>query len=103
LGFTEKRKKQRNYREIANRISDTLDFMAAAGVDIRDGSSLQSVEIDTSARIAGCWNTKRRLCRQEQPVPANGWRFRHNDLGSATAPSNPMARMWKFGSAVVQE
>ncbi|MGB7241068.1 MAG: 3-deoxy-7-phosphoheptulonate synthase class II [Sulfitobacter sp.] len=47
LGFTEAEKVDR-YREIANRISDTLDFMAAAGVTSETAHTLQSVEYYTS-------------------------------------------------------
>ena len=47
LGFTETEKVDR-YREIANRISDTLDFMAAAGVTSETAHTLQTVEFYTS-------------------------------------------------------
>lgn len=47
LGFTEAEKVER-YREIANRISDTLDFMSAAGVNAETAHTLQSVEFYTS-------------------------------------------------------
>jgi 3-deoxy-7-phosphoheptulonate synthase len=47
LGFTETEKVDR-YREIANRISDTLDFMAAAGVTSETAHTLQTVEYYTS-------------------------------------------------------
>lgn len=47
LGFTEGEKAAR-YREVANRISDTLDFMAAAGVTQESAHTLQSVEFYTS-------------------------------------------------------
>jgi len=47
LGFTETEKVDR-YREIANRISDTLDFMAAAGVTPETAHTLQTVEYYTS-------------------------------------------------------
>lgn len=47
LGFTEAEKVER-YREIANRISDTLDFMSAAGVTPETAHTLQSVEFYTS-------------------------------------------------------
>ncbi|XDB00069.1 class II 3-deoxy-7-phosphoheptulonate synthase [Sulfitobacter sp. LCG007] len=47
LGFTEHEKVDR-YREIANRISDTLDFMQAAGVTPETAHTLQSVEYYTS-------------------------------------------------------
>jgi 3-deoxy-7-phosphoheptulonate synthase len=47
LGFTES-KKAEAYREVANRISDTLDFMKAAGVTQETAHTLQSVEFYTS-------------------------------------------------------
>ncbi|MEM9578775.1 MAG: 3-deoxy-7-phosphoheptulonate synthase class II [Pseudomonadota bacterium] len=47
LGFTESGKAEA-YREIANRISDTLDFMTAAGVNAETAHTLQSVEFYTS-------------------------------------------------------
>lgn len=47
LGFTEGEKAER-YRDMANRISDTLDFMRAAGVTSETAHSLQSVDFYTS-------------------------------------------------------
>ena len=47
LGFTDNEKAEK-YREIANRISDTLDFMAAAGVSGRTAHTLQTVDFYTS-------------------------------------------------------
>lgn len=47
LGFTEGEKVDA-YREIANRISDTLDFMTAAGVNPQTAHTLQTVEFYTS-------------------------------------------------------
>ncbi|WP_146345443.1 class II 3-deoxy-7-phosphoheptulonate synthase [Falsiphaeobacter marinintestinus] len=47
LGFTEGEKAER-YRELANRITDTLDFMKAAGVTSEAAHALQSVEFYTS-------------------------------------------------------
>ena len=47
LGFTESEKVDA-YREIANRISDTLDFMTAAGVNPQTAHTLQTVEFYTS-------------------------------------------------------
>ncbi|WP_137700477.1 class II 3-deoxy-7-phosphoheptulonate synthase [Marimonas lutisalis] len=47
LGFTEGEKAAR-YREMAGRISDTLDFMKAAGVDSSNSSSLRTVSFYTS-------------------------------------------------------
>ena len=47
LGFTEGEKAEK-YREIANRISDTLDFMSAAGVTSETAHTLQTVEFYTS-------------------------------------------------------
>lgn len=47
LGFTEGEKAER-YRELANRITDTLDFIKAAGVDSASAHTLQSVDFYTS-------------------------------------------------------
>ena len=47
LGFTESEKAER-YRDMANRITDTLDFMKAAGVNSETAPSLQSVDFYTS-------------------------------------------------------
>ncbi|MEP1614609.1 MAG: 3-deoxy-7-phosphoheptulonate synthase class II [Roseobacter sp.] len=47
LGFTESAKAEA-YREIANRISDTLDFMTAAGINPDTAHTLQTVEFYTS-------------------------------------------------------
>ena len=47
LGFTEG-EQAAEYRELANRISDTLDFMKAAGLDSEREPSLQTVDFYTS-------------------------------------------------------
>ncbi len=47
LGFTESEKAEA-YREMANRITDTLDFMNAAGVTKETAHTLQSVDFYTS-------------------------------------------------------
>ncbi|MFC4733306.1 class II 3-deoxy-7-phosphoheptulonate synthase [Salipiger abyssi] len=47
LGFTEGEKAAR-YRDMANRISDTLDFMKAAGVDSNRSAALHQVNFYTS-------------------------------------------------------
>jgi 3-deoxy-7-phosphoheptulonate synthase len=47
LGFTESEKAEA-YREVANRITDTLDFMKAAGVTQDAAHTLQSVEFYSS-------------------------------------------------------
>ncbi len=47
LGFTESEKAEQ-YRDLANRISDTLDFMRAAGVNSATAHSLQTVDFYTS-------------------------------------------------------
>jgi len=47
LGFTEGAEAER-YRDMANRISDTLDFMQAAGVNQETAHTLQSVDFYTS-------------------------------------------------------
>ena len=63
LGFTESEKAQK-YREIANRISDTLDFMAAAGVTSETAHTLQSVEYYTSHESL-LLEYEEALCRQD--------------------------------------
>ncbi|MBS9716340.1 class II 3-deoxy-7-phosphoheptulonate synthase [Pseudohalocynthiibacter aestuariivivens] len=47
LGFTD-RDESEKYRDMANRISDTLDFMTAAGVDSNNSHTLQTVDFYTS-------------------------------------------------------
>ncbi len=47
LGFTD-RDEARKYREMAERISDTLDFMTAAGVNAETASQLATVDFYTS-------------------------------------------------------
>ncbi len=47
LGFTESEKAQA-YREMANRISDTLDFMSAAGLTAENNAELATVDFYTS-------------------------------------------------------
>ncbi|MEM8631584.1 MAG: 3-deoxy-7-phosphoheptulonate synthase class II [Pseudomonadota bacterium] len=47
LGFTDRAESER-YRDMANRISDTLDFMQAAGVTQDTAHTLQSVDFYTS-------------------------------------------------------
>jgi len=47
LGFTD-RDEAEKYRDMANRISDTLDFMTAAGVDSNNSHTLQTVDFYTS-------------------------------------------------------
>ena len=47
LGFTESENAER-YRDLANRITDTLDFMQAAGVNGNSAHTLQSVDFYTS-------------------------------------------------------
>jgi 3-deoxy-7-phosphoheptulonate synthase len=47
LGFTESGKAEK-YREMAERIGDTLDFMKAAGVDSQRAHTLQTVDFYTS-------------------------------------------------------
>ncbi len=63
LGFTDDEKAEK-YREIANRISDTLDFMAAAGVTAETAHTLQSVEFYTSHESL-LLEYEEALCRQE--------------------------------------
>ena len=63
LGFTESEKAEK-YREIANRISDTLDFMAAAGVTSETAHTLQSVEYYPSHESL-LLEYEEALCRQD--------------------------------------
>ncbi len=63
LGFTDGEKAAK-YREIANRISDTLDFMAAAGVTSETAHTLQSVEFYTSHESL-LLEYEEALCRQD--------------------------------------
>ena len=63
LGFTESEKAEK-YREIANRISDTLDFMAAAGVTSETAHTLQSVGYYTSHESL-LLEYEEALCRQD--------------------------------------
>ena len=63
LGFTDNEKAEK-YREIANRISDTLDFMAAAGATSETAHTLQSVEYYTSHESL-LLEYEEALCRQD--------------------------------------
>ncbi len=63
LGFTDNEKADK-YRDIANRISDTLDFMAAAGVTSDTAHTLQSVEFYTSHESL-LLEYEEALCRQD--------------------------------------
>ncbi len=63
LGFTDNERAEK-YREIANRISDTLDFMAAAGVTSETAHTLQSVEYYTSHESL-LLEYEEALCRQD--------------------------------------
>ncbi|MDP7151995.1 MAG: 3-deoxy-7-phosphoheptulonate synthase class II [Paracoccaceae bacterium] len=63
LGFTENEKAER-YRDLANRISDTLDFMRAAGVDSDRAHTLQTVDFYTSHE-ALLLEYEEALCRRD--------------------------------------
>jgi 3-deoxy-7-phosphoheptulonate synthase len=63
LGFTDSDRASK-YREVANRISDTLDFMAAAGVNSDTAHTLQSVEFYTSHESL-LLEYEQALCRQD--------------------------------------
>ncbi|MGB3243125.1 MAG: 3-deoxy-7-phosphoheptulonate synthase class II [Sulfitobacter sp.] len=63
LGFTDQERAEK-YREIANRISDTLDFMAAAGVNSQTAHTLQTVDFYTSHE-ALLLEYEEALCRQD--------------------------------------
>ncbi|UWR23937.1 class II 3-deoxy-7-phosphoheptulonate synthase [Sulfitobacter sp. S190] len=63
LGFTDGERAAK-YREVAERISDTLDFMSAAGVTTDTAHTLQSVEFYTSHESL-LLEYEEALCRQE--------------------------------------
>jgi 3-deoxy-7-phosphoheptulonate synthase len=63
LGFTEDEKAEK-YRDLANRISDTLDFMKAAGVDSDRAHTLQTVDFYTSHESL-LLEYEEALCRQD--------------------------------------
>ena len=63
LGFTESEKAAK-YRDMANRISDTLDFMKAAGVDSDNTTALQTVSFFTSHESL-LLEYEEALCRQD--------------------------------------
>ncbi|MEM7521126.1 MAG: 3-deoxy-7-phosphoheptulonate synthase class II [Pseudomonadota bacterium] len=63
LGFTDQ-DRAAEYREVANRISDTLDFMSAAGVNADTAHTLQSVEFYTSHESL-LLEYEEALCRQD--------------------------------------
>lgn len=63
LGFTEDEKAEK-YRDLANRISDTLDFMKAAGVDSNRAHTLQTVDFYTSHESL-LLEYEEALCRQD--------------------------------------
>ncbi len=74
LGFAEHDKAER-YRETANRISDALDFMNAAGIDSETAPSLATVDFYTSHE-ALLLEYEEALCRVDsitgQPVAGSG-------------------------------
>ncbi len=63
LGFTEGEKAAR-YREMANRIGDTLDFMKAAGLNSEQEPNLQTVDFYTSHESL-LLEYEEALCRQD--------------------------------------
>ncbi len=63
LGFTDSEKAAK-YRDLAARISDTLDFMTAAGVSPENAHTLRSVEFYTSHESL-LLEYEEALCRQE--------------------------------------
>ena len=74
LGFTGSGEAQK-YREVADRISDTLDFMKAAGVTQETAHTLQSVDFYTSHE-ALLLEYEEALCREDSttglPVAGSG-------------------------------
>ena len=57
LGFTGAPEAEK-YRAMAERISDTLDFMGAAGLSTETNHELRTVNFYTSHKRC-CWSTKR--------------------------------------------
>jgi 3-deoxy-7-phosphoheptulonate synthase len=90
LGFTDADDAAR-YRDLANRISDALDFMQAAGVNGDRLDSLATVDFYTSHEAL--------LLEYEEalagsiPPRACRWRDRATCCGSATGRASPMAPM----------
>ncbi|SMX35014.1 class II 3-deoxy-7-phosphoheptulonate synthase [Actibacterium lipolyticum] len=74
LGFTE-REEAEKYREMASRISDTLDFMSAAGVNADTNSKMATVDFFTSHE-ALLLEYEEALCRVDStsglPVAGSG-------------------------------
>ena len=74
LGFTQSDEAER-YRDVANRISDTLDFMRAAGVSDENAHTLQTVDFYTSHE-ALLLEYEEALCRVDSttglPVAGSG-------------------------------
>lgn len=69
LGFTESEKAAR-FRDMANRIQDTLDFMKAAGLDSDREPSLQTVDFYTSHESL-LLEYEEALCREDSTKPRN--------------------------------
>ena len=76
LGFIAEHDKAERYRELANRISEALDFMDAAGVNSRHRARAATGWISTPATRRCCWSTKRRCAGSTsitgQPVAGSG-------------------------------
>ena len=74
LGFTDESKAAR-YRDLSERITDALDFMAAAGIDSSRAATLKSVDFFTSHE-ALLLNYEEALCRIDSttglPVAGSG-------------------------------
>ncbi|MCF6443320.1 class II 3-deoxy-7-phosphoheptulonate synthase [Nereida sp. MMG025] len=74
LGFTESEKAAK-YRDLADRISDTLDFMKAAGVNQETAHTLQAVDFYTSHE-ALLLEYEEALCREDSttglPIAGSG-------------------------------
>ena len=89
LGFTESEKAAR-YREMANHISDALDFMKAAGVDSDNAHTLKTVDFYTSHESL-LLEYEEALCRLDST--SGKWLAQAICSGSATAPASLMAHM----------
>ena len=72
LGFTDHDDAEK-YRDIANRIQDSLDFMAAAGLTGETNHELSTVDFYTSHE-ALLLEYEEALCRFSTRPPASGWR-----------------------------
>ncbi len=78
LGFTDRDDAER-YRDIANRLSDTLDFMTAAGINSNTNHEISTVDFYTSHE-ALLLEYEEALCRVDSTTGATDRRFGPHDL-----------------------